>query len=510
MQQRHHIALAPKYVWPFNILLAFGIIGALTTIDPVDFWWHLAIGRDITHTGSIPLVTNHSWILPPNTPFIYGSWLSEWLFYQLYQVGGLPLIVLARNLLLLTAYALVAVEAWQRSNSGGRTALAIGGAGLMTLNNLTVRPQMFAWVCFALWMLLLGQYRRGQLHPRLIICLPLLMVIWVNLHGTFAIGLGLLAIILVGETLTYMLGRPTQMERQRLGWFWLAGVFSVIAVVANPRGPLIVQFVINLAGHPAARQFVTEWQPPDLLAFPGIFVLLALVLATLGLARSPQRFDLTDTAVVLAMSWLAMSSIRNLIWFGMVVWPIAVGLLSSRQQILTTRTRTKRQPLLGYAGAFTLTILFLIVQPPFKAALALPAPFGGLGAHVPHGALLGASTPVQAVAWLANHSMPAHTRLFHEMRYGSYLIWALPQVRVYTDGRIELYSLEQWLQYRSISNGENAVEQLAQIDATHALLSQASQSELIQQLRRPDSGWRELYIDDQAVIFERIPERVQQ
>ena len=66
--------------------------------DP-DFWWHLATGRYICQTGSIPrhdvfsyTVLDHRWITH--------EWLSQVVIWTLYLLGGLPLLILVAALVI--------------------------------------------------------------------------------------------------------------------------------------------------------------------------------------------------------------------------------------------------------------------------------------------------------------------------------------------------------------------------------------------------------------------------
>jgi hypothetical protein len=492
-------------MWLLVILAAYSCLAALIPVGPLDFWWHMALGRDIALNGAVPTVDTYSWTLPPDTPFFYQSWLSEWLFYRLYQFGGLGLIVVLRNGLLLVAYGVLGLDARRRSGSWRLAALAVMGAALLTLNNLTVRPQMFSWLPFALTWALLGAYTAGQLRRRWLLGLPLIMSLWVNLHGAFAIGLGLIAVTMAGETLKHLVRRGRRVPLARLLWLWLVSALSLLAVFVNPRGSDVLGYVGNLVGNPAVRQLVIEWQPTDLTTFPGILLPLALVLAALCWVRRPQRFDLTDALLLIVFSWLAWNGVRNLIWFGMVAWPIIAGLAARAPQL---RPRRQLQlPLLNHGLALSLLVPLLIVQPPFKATLTLPAVFNGLGRSTPEGTLIDSSTPVKAVQWLQAHPLPSDARLFHDMGYGSYLIWALPQVRVCADPRIELYPLEHWQRYQRIARGEHALAELDRWAATHALLSRSEQPALITVLAASGSGWRRVYDDEQTVFFERSTEK---
>lgn len=498
--QYRRFRLQLEHLWPLTVLVVLGCLTALIPIGPIDFWWHLAIGRDISALGSVPSVANQSWILPTNTPFIYGSWLAEWLLFHLYRMGGLPLIVFVRNVLLLASYAVVGLEAWRRSRSWRWTALAIAGVGLLTINNVTVRPQLFAWPLFALTMWLVGSFRAGTIGWRRLLVVPLLMVAWVNLHGSFVIGVGLVGLSALGATLNVILKRPATPSHTQLRCLWLITALTSAAILVNPRGILIVDYVRNLLGNPGVQQYVTEWQPPSLVQFPGILLPLALVCVALGWVRHRERSDLADVGLLIAFTYLGASSMRNLLWFGMIAWPIAVGALAHAKR----QPRAKPiLPLATYSLAAVLCVPLIVVQPPFKPSLNLPPMFSGIGTSVPDGTFMEGSTPVRAAAWLRDHPLSGDARLFHDMAYGSYLMWALPDVRIYTDGRIELYSLDVWMQYRRIMRGENALVELDRIGATHALLSRPDNPELIAILAQTESGWHEIYRDELTILFER-------
>ncbi len=498
MQYHAPARLRVEHLWFLTILGLCAGIGALFPIDQVDFWWHLALGRAIAQTGSVPTTSSQSWVLPPATPFIYGSWLAEWLFFQLYQRGGLPLLVLTRNLLLLALLALVGLEARRRGAGWRLAALAVAGAGLTLLNNVSVRPQICAWLPFALTLLLLGAARQGQLPPRALLALPLLLVVWVNVHGTFVLGLALVGLTAAGASLTYLLHRDHE-QRARLTWLWAITAACAAAMLINPRVADIALFVRNLVFHPAA-QGGGEWQRTDLLSYPGFLLPLALLLIAIGWYRRPERFDLTDALILAVFTWFGWSAIRSLIWFAIVAWPIAAGALAPPARPARQRIEI---PALNYAILGLLLLVWTLTQPPLKPLLPLPPALAGLGARVPDGWLIGANTPVQAVAWLKQHPLPPDARLFNDLTYGSYLIWAAPEIKIAADGRLELYPLEHWITYAAIMRDEQALARLDQLGATHAMLSRERSPELVARLQSPASGWRELYRDETTAIFAR-------
>ena len=105
-----------NHLWLCIALSGIAAFISLAPTVPHDFWWHLKVGELIATSG-IPTTNRFAWGVPTDTPYVYQSWLGEWLFFQIYRLGGFPLAIFARNLLGATAYGLVAWEAHERSGS---------------------------------------------------------------------------------------------------------------------------------------------------------------------------------------------------------------------------------------------------------------------------------------------------------------------------------------------------------------------------------------------------------
>jgi hypothetical protein len=153
----------------------------------------------------------------------------------------------------------------------------------------------------------------------------------------------------------------------------------------------------------------------------------------------------------------------------------------------------------GIAGLLFVPVL--AVQPWFVERLPLPAAYRTMiWSDIPDGPLVDVDTPVKAVAYLRSHP---GGKLFNEMGYGSYLIWALPEEKVFIDPRVELYPFQQWQDYIRISRGTRYDELLDHYGADRILLNSSLQKELARQLPG-DSGWRLEYKDGHAQIWIRV------
>jgi hypothetical protein len=490
-----------EQLWLILVLTLLGVIIALVPTLPHDFWWHLKAGQLVAEQG-IPRTNLFAWSVPADQPFVYATWLSEWLFYALYRIGGLGAPVLARNLLGLAGFTLVALEARRRSGSWRLAALAALLAGAMTLNNLTTRTQNWAWAPFGLYVLILGAYAAGAGRARTLVALPLIMAFWVNVHGSFVLGLALVAIVGAGETLRSLFQHPQAATWQRLRALYLAGAATLAATLLNPNGIGIFGYVTELTTNPASQALVVEWQPPMPRGISGVvfFASILALLAVFALAR--RRPSLTDLLLICAFLWLAWGGQRHVVWYGMLAMPILAQCLAAPRPT-AARAARPRMALPSTLLALILLGLLVAVQPPFKAGLSLPRPYTALFAAVPGApGLFSADTPVAATVYLRAH--PSSGRLFNEMGYGSYLDWALfPAAQVFIDPRIELYPPALWQDYVAISEAReyNALL-IEKYQVERVLLDRVVQPRLAAALAA-DGRWQREYADDRAQIYKR-------
>jgi hypothetical protein len=311
-------------------LIPLAVVAALIALaptDPHDFWWHLRVGRLVAETG-VPRTNMFAWTVPPDQPFVYAAWLGDWLFYQMYLLCGLQGPVLARNILGTLAFALVLLEAWRRSGSWRLAGLAVFLAGMMTINNLTTRPQNWAWAPFMAYAIILGAYATKQVGWRALLALPPLMVFWVNAHGSFVLGLALLALYGIGEGTRALLRQPDAPDFRRLAALAAAALATLAATLVNPIGVDIFAYVVKLLTDPPSQGLVNEWQPPTVRSLAGQAFFLATLLLIAALALGRRRLNLTDTLLLCAFLWLAWSGMRYVVWFGMLAMPMLAQCLA--------------------------------------------------------------------------------------------------------------------------------------------------------------------------------------
>lgn len=465
-------------LWLSLALLILLPIAFFLSITPHDYWFYVRIGRDILESGAIPRVDTFSYTFP-GRPIFYQPWLSAVIFWWAHSLGGATLTFFLRGICIALAYALI----WAlMRHVGTGTKLATFLTillGLSSSMNWSMRPQMFAYPLFALMLWVLWHWQNGR--PKLMWTLPVVTLLWVNLHGSF-----ILAFILMGSAITFGAG-----DRKKLIlWF----VLSLLATLLNPRGIFVWGFISQMLSSPSDQLFATEWRPPVNAGWQMNIFFAWLLLFFPLVAFSPRRLSLLEWVWFLGFSWLALSGLRYVIWF-MFIMAVLSGLLLAelwRSFRPETPVENSSNPTFNYALSALIFVLPLMMLPGIRESWwkESPAPY-----HEP-------TTPIAATNWLTEHqNLPGP--LFAEYTFGSYLTFALPSRLLWIDNRFNAYPPEHWKKYQTISSAQYPWEKLLDADKVNLLmLSQRSQETLINAVQ--DSNlWCEQYRDKTAVIFSR-------
>jgi hypothetical protein len=248
--------------------------------------------------------------------------------------------------------------------------------------------------------------------------------------------------------------------------------------------------VRDLLSSSQVTTLVQEWAPPTIRDTSGVIFFCFMLACLLAIAYARRKPQATDLLMFVAFLWLALGAVRNIVWFGFVATPLLCLAVSHILPESHTRPAQGSGVLNGILASL-LGLMLLIGLPWVKPVLLPPSV----------GALLSEGTPVAALRFIQSQpDRPQH--LFHEMGYGSYLIWAAPEQLVFIDPRIELYSFEQWRDYINLGQGNNTSALLARYQIDAALLNVTDQKPLIDVLEH-DLGWRVRYQDAHSVYLTR-------
>lgn len=219
------------------------------TLQNNDLPMHLAIGEWILEQGVIPHQDPFAGSVD-NAPWVPHEWLAgvgAALVHRLAGAWGLVAAAVAGGVLFALCHAAVVVRI-----GGTRLGLLLWSAPLwlMAGRRLMLRPHLLSLILvFLLWWILLEARRR----PRLLWLVPLVLAFWVNVHGSYYLGLG---IVFCGLLLDG--GQHAGSVRQRIGIF----VLSALALLVQPYGLEGLLHPLRLTGSEVFMQQVLEWAPP--------------------------------------------------------------------------------------------------------------------------------------------------------------------------------------------------------------------------------------------------------
>src|SRR5262245_43556983 len=317
--------------WPVAILgVVVAAIFWLYSRQPLhhtDLWGHLAYGRLIWQSGSLP-TTEPFMPLARDVPLVDTAWLTQDGGYVAYSLGGPPAIQFLHALAIAVCCGFLAQGVFLRTNS-----LLWSVAGLALFEALNwfqfqiVRPQMAGLVCCAALLAMITG-RRWQAYYWFAI--PIMLALWANLHGSFIIGLAYLACAAAGRPVDVWrrarnLAAPLRDSRVRR--LFLLTVLAALAVLVNPYGVRLYSEVLSFSRSPNLRALL-EWQTLDLSSMQGRIAVGVAVGLIVVLLLSPRRVPAGEFLALVALGLAALWSARMLIWWT----PVAAHALAIHAQ----------------------------------------------------------------------------------------------------------------------------------------------------------------------------------
>jgi hypothetical protein len=306
--------------------------------------------------------------------------------------------------------------------------------------------------------------------------LPLLMLVWVNLHGSFV-----LLILLVGAALVFGRG-----DRYSLG-LALAGM--LLATLVNPRGFETWTYVYHSLTVPSSQLFSAEWLPPVNTGWQMNIFFLWLLGFPLLAVLSPRKLDRLEWIWFLGFGFLALWGERYVIWFVFILVVLTAGLLADWEKHYLGRSKLNL-PWFNLALSLLFVLLPLAFLPGLRSTWWKQAP------------AVTENTPIAATNWLAAHpELPGP--LWSEIGFSSYLEFTLPQRPSWIDTRFEVFPVAQWQAYQNITEARYDWESLLDATGVKLLMVSPQNQPALLSVLKSSLAWCERYRDDVAVIYQR-------
>jgi hypothetical protein len=386
----------------FGVGFLFAALATVTRVD-ADLWGHLRFGLDSIAERGLTAVDPYSFT--QDKPWVNHEWLSEAMLGTAYLIGGVHGLIVLKTALLVAVFAIV-WTALHGTSIGAKVGVIIGVVFGTIHMTSSARPQLWTLLAFAVLCRALSADRPAARR-----WLPLVFVFWVNSHGGWILGLGVLCAWAVGDVLT-------RTERWR-EWALVIGA-SMAATLVNPYGWNLWWFMAETVRMSRA---IAEWQSlwgtpvlnwiPWGVAVAAIFWMIrrkpparaSLVLVLSMLAYSSAQVRRIESLFIVAAAILLAPVIREQ-WPSKAT-PLAVAI--SRYQA-------------WLAGALALGVIAFGWRHEFRSLRCI--------------GVWGTDIPDQRAMPSLKHAAPGNLVTYFD--WGQYAIWHVgPQLRVSMDGRRE-------------------------------------------------------------------------
>ncbi|HSX40189.1 MAG TPA: hypothetical protein VLF68_01110 [Candidatus Saccharimonadales bacterium] len=377
-----------------------------------DLGRHLLTGNIILQTHAVPKVNLFTYTYP-NFPFINTHWLSEVIFSEITKLVGLNILLLVTTLAALAAFALVFFFNFKKRNIFALAAVSFFYLPVL-FERTELRPEIFSFLLTSLFVVIL--YKNMQKPTRLIFLLPLLELVWVNMHIYFPLGIALIFLFFIN----------TFISKHNVRSLLIVLVLSCCATMINPsfiNGALYPFHVFQNYGYTVEenQNIVFLWQYFQTPSVSMIFFALSTLLLFIGLLLTRKQTKLVDWLLAIFFTGFAALAIRN---FPIFVFATFIPAAKSLSIVFEKILHTKRRGQIMLIGSF----LFAVV---FTWQIVKTLEIKGFGFGVTKGAERGADF------YLA-HNLKGP--LFNNFDIGSYLEYRFyPKTKTFVDGRPEAF-----------------------------------------------------------------------
>jgi hypothetical protein len=409
------------------VAIAVAAVAALLQVMLVqDTWLSFVDGRLVIQHGLPHVDTLTRWTLGRH--WIDQQWGADVLLFEVVSRLGLSAALGVGLACVAAALGIVGIAARRLGGLPTRTAPALLLPVLATSWLVQLRAQSFALPLFTgvYALLVLDARRPGR---RVLWVIPLL-VAWANVHGSVALGAGL--VVLRGLDLLRYRGHRARAV--------LLVVCAPLSLLASPYGTQLVTYYRLMLLHPPLASVVAEWEPASVSITTSMFFVSAFVVCALwGRHRAAlTRYENWALPILLLGGLLA---IRNAIWFELAVVVAVPRLLNAvwPSQVAPSAAIGRLNRVLSVTALVAGGIL--------------------VTSQLTHVSALIRQTDPPAAAVSIERAAGAHGLVLADQQHADWLLWKEPTLigRVAYDVRFELFTAPELTQLGLLNLGSHPV-----------------------------------------------------
>jgi hypothetical protein len=492
------------------IVFLFGRMeGVKTLLSDCDTGWHIRTGEWIIANGWVPLRDIFSFT-KPGAPWFAWEWLSDVHFAKLNALGGLQALVMFAILMLSVTFGALFLLVRRKSNPFVAIAVTMLAAAASSIHFLA-RPHLFTLLFLVLFYAALEQVREGRtrlLGVPILAALPVVTILWTNLHGGFFVG-ALMILAFGGGEILRLVFSPNAAGR-RPAWlkarsYFLSGLACLAASLINPYTYHLHVHMAQYLRDPWNSQHIVEFLSPTFHHPTAIFFEAMLAMAVAAAIWNLRQGRFTEALLVLVWAHGGLLAARNIPIFMIVAAPPVAAAI--QQWLLRVPNLNVAAWLRTAAGKFN-RVAEETGQTEAIARLHLVSILGVLlvaalvwAPHPPKKFRAEFDPKAYPAAALATLRSDPAGRVFTHDEWGDYLIYRLypEHHKVFVDGRSDFYGDDFEEKYIDVLNVKYGWEKTLSGFGVDTILMPPSAP--LSGALKESSRWRVVYDDGIALVF---------
>ncbi len=462
----------------FSLFLLF----AIAPTDP-DLGWHLRCGQQIWQNHSLCRQNQFS-VLLANYSWVNHYWLYQAVAFPLFKYLHVWSLTLLNSLVMGIAFSVLylAIPGRRLEKMIAIILIILLGWGVFSFG---IRSQLLGFLFFNL-ALLANSF--SQKRAKVALILPLILFLWAQAHASVVFGVVLAAFLIMQKIIE---------QKNRSGFFFLILLLSFSATLINPFGLKIYEEVWRHFAVASLDSQIAEWVPP--LPAIRIAIISSGLTPSFFLIIAKQTKDKVLVVITLLFAFASLKARRNLPFYLILFFYF---LLTSNFDKIFARYRPKIRNLKKNLAIITTVAVFsfgLFIQLPktIKENLAWRT-------FLENSSL---SYPFSAVDFLKNQAEKGN--LFNRYEWGGFLIWQLPEYKIFVDGRMPAWKTPSgkspytiYLEILQTQTGWQEI--LSQYQINWILISPGTFMDILLRPQPQKFGWKEVYRDKTSVIYGKL------
>jgi hypothetical protein len=440
-------------------------------------------------------------------PWFAWEWLWDVIFAWLHQHWGMATVVVGSTLVIALTSALVFRLAYRKSGNPliaiALTFLAVASSSIHFL----ARPHLFTLLFTVVFYTILERVRENR-SARMLWWLPVLTVLWTNLHGGWFIGVVLIGVYGAGELAGGLFGGepgawPAAVKRT-LPYAGIAG----LCLAASLAGPYTYHLHVHIWEYLTdtfQREHIQEMLPISFQNPASRYLEILLLVGGGACFWHLRRKRFTECLLLVLFAHAALIASRNIPIFGIVAAPVLALAVAEWFQTLEDAPvsgwlrnlarglRSLGSSMSGMEGLWRTHLVSAAGLVLVTAILYAPSPPANFRARFD-----AKEFPAKALASLGDSAV--QSRIFTLDQWGDFLIYKLyPRNQVFIDGRSDFYGSKFVQRYLDIvSVNYNWQRYLNEYGVDTVMLP--TEAPLAGALKE-SSRWHVVYDDGDAIVF---------